>query len=84
MPAESPRNQPKGVLRELSLAMELPFVLVAAVLVGGGAGYLLDSWLHTGPWLMLFLGVLGFAGGMRELLRRLNREEERENKNGGG
>jgi hypothetical protein len=33
---------------------------------------------------MLVLGVLGFAGGMRELLRRLNREEERENKNGGG
>jgi F0F1-type ATP synthase assembly protein I len=84
MPAESPRNQPTGVLRQLSLAMELPFVLVAAVLVGGGAGYFLDRWLRTGPWLMLLLGVLGFAGGMRELLRRLNREEERENKNGGG
>ncbi|HVO58475.1 MAG TPA: AtpZ/AtpI family protein [Dongiaceae bacterium] len=54
-----------------ALAMELPFTLVGAVVFGGLLGYFLDRWLHTAPWLMLVLGGLGFAGGVREVLRRL-------------
>lgn len=56
------------------MAMELPFVLVSAVLVGGLMGYLLDRWLHTRPWLMLVFGGLGFFAGVREILRRLANE----------
>ena len=54
-----------------ALAMELPFTLVGAVLFAGGLGYLLDRWLHTGPWLMMVLGGLGFVAGIREVIRRL-------------
>lgn len=54
-----------------SLAMELPFTLVGAVFFGGVAGYFLDRWLHTRPWLTLILGTLGFIAGLREVLRRL-------------
>lgn len=51
--------------------MELPFVLVAAVVVGGFLGYLLDHWLHTKPVFLLILGGVGFFAGVRDVLRRL-------------
>jgi ATP synthase protein I len=50
--------------------MEVPFTFVAAVAVGGLIGYVLDKWLHTGPWLMVLFGGLGFAGGILEIARR--------------
>jgi len=52
--------------------MDLPFVLIGSVVVGGGVGYVLDLRLHTYPILSLVLGLLGFAGGMYELIRRLS------------
>jgi ATP synthase protein I len=57
--------------RQSASATELPFVLVIAMLVGGGIGYFLDRWLHTRPWLMLFFGVIGFGTGIRDVLRRM-------------
>jgi F0F1-type ATP synthase assembly protein I len=61
----------KTVSTSLALAMELPFVLVGTILVGGLAGFFLDRWLHTKPILTLVLGSLGFFAGVREVLRRL-------------
>ena len=46
-------------------------MLVAAILVGGGLGYLVDRWLHTRPVFLIILGGLGFYAGVRDLLRRL-------------
>jgi len=54
-----------------ALALELPFTIVGAVLVGGVLGYFLDHWLHTRWIFTLILGGLGFAGGVREVIRRL-------------
>jgi ATP synthase protein I len=59
-----------GSSRQFALAMELPFILVATIVVGGMVGYFLDHWLHTKPYLMLVFGFLGFFGGLREILRR--------------
>jgi F0F1-type ATP synthase assembly protein I len=56
---------------QTAIAMELPFTIVGATIVGGAAGYFLDHWLHTAPYLMLVIGGLGFAGGLREVLHRL-------------
>jgi ATP synthase protein I len=56
---------------QFATAMELPFVLVGAVLLGGVLGYFLDRWLHTKPWLMLVFGALGFFGGVRDIIRRM-------------
>jgi F0F1-type ATP synthase assembly protein I len=54
--------------------LELPFVLVSTIVVGGLFGYFLDEWLHTKPVLMIVLGGVGFFAGVREVLRRLARE----------
>jgi ATP synthase protein I len=59
------------ITRQSALAMELPFTLVGAVVVGGLIGYLLDKWLHTPPWLMVVFGGFGFFAGVREVIRRL-------------
>jgi F0F1-type ATP synthase assembly protein I len=56
---------------QAALAMELPFTIVGAVLLGGALGYFLDHWLHTKLIFTLVLGALGFAGGLKEVLRRL-------------
>ncbi len=53
-----------------AMAMELPFVLVGAVLLGGVLGFFLDRWFHTKPYLMLVFGALGFFGGARDVIRR--------------
>ncbi len=55
-----------------ALAMELPFTIVGAVLLGGLLGYFLDHWLHTKVIFTMILGALGFAAGLKEVLRRLS------------
>jgi ATP synthase protein I len=64
-------NKTKQMGNDSAIAMELPFTLVGAVLFGGLLGYLLDKWLHTGPWLLIVFGGLGFVAGVREVIRRL-------------
>jgi F0F1-type ATP synthase assembly protein I len=62
------KNSSQGALL---LAMELPFTIVGAVLLGSLLGFFLDHWLHTKVIFTLLLGGVGFAGGLREVLRRL-------------
>lgn len=60
--------------RQFGLALELPFVLVSAIVVGGAFGYFLDGWLGTGPLFLIVFGGLGFYAGVRDVLRRLGKE----------
>lgn len=80
---DSDKAPPQGSLRGLGLAMSLPFTLIVSVILGGGAGYLIDRWLHTLPIFSLILGVLGFGAGLWDILRQLSKEEKREQGNGG-
>jgi F0F1-type ATP synthase assembly protein I len=64
-------DKAKDFSNQFALAMELPFVLVAAVLVGALMGYFLDRWLHTRMVFTLLIGGIGFFAGIREILRRL-------------
>jgi F0F1-type ATP synthase assembly protein I len=70
-PTPASATKAKGFSSQFGLAMELPFVFVAAVGLGGAAGYFLDHWLHTKVLFLLVFGGLGFFAGLREILRRL-------------
>ena len=67
---EPAADEAKNFSNQFGMAMELPFVLVAAVVLGGGMGYFLDRWLHTKMIFTLVLGGIGFFAGIRDILRR--------------
>ena len=72
-PSPSPRKRPDRPSSQFATALELPIVLVLAIVIGGFLGYLLDRWLHSKPAFMLILGGLGFYAGVRDVLRRVAR-----------
>lgn len=49
--------------------------LVIATVIGLAAGYYLDRWLGTSPWLTLIGLVLGIAAGFVNLFRSVKRAE---------
>ena len=62
----------RGVARDMtgmSRALRLGSEFIAAIVVGAGAGFLLDQWLGTSPWLMLVLLMVGFAAGVLNVTR---------------
>jgi ATP synthase protein I len=68
----SPKKSSGGAMKQVALAMELPFLLVGPAVVGGAIGYFLDRWLHTKPWVMNVLGLCGVAVGLRDTLKAAN------------
>jgi len=72
--SEKRATEEAGVLRQVAAAMELPFVLLGSVVAGGLLGYAIDYWLRSKPLGLLIGGALGFAAGIRELLRRLSKD----------
>jgi ATP synthase protein I len=54
-----------GASRGYRLASEF----VAAIVVGGVLGYGIDFVAHTRPWAMIVLLLLGFAAGVRNIVR---------------
>ena len=75
-PAE---QQARSFSQQFAMAMELPFVIVGAVIVGGLLGYFLDRWLHTAPVFMLLIGGLGFFAGLRDVLSRAKKGSDGRN-----
>ena len=53
------------MLTLLSLGFSVPL----AIVIGGGAGWLLDRWLATGPWLFLVFLAFGIVAGLRNVVR---------------
>lgn len=52
-----------------AMAMRCAADLVAGAVVGGGAGYLLDSYFDTKPFLSLICLLFGVAGGFLNVWR---------------
>ncbi|MFY9730553.1 MAG: AtpZ/AtpI family protein [Candidatus Acidiferrales bacterium] len=71
-----PPKRSKQDVTQLAMVMELPMIMIGAVVIGGGLGYLLDQRLHTNPTFALILGLLGFGAGVWEIIRRLSRSEK--------
>ena len=66
-----PNDGSGGLVRQLADVLDLPFVLVGAVVIGAAGGYFVDRHFGTSPTFTLILGGLGFVAGIVELLRRL-------------
>ncbi len=56
---------PKGQSQGMRVVSEL----IGAPLGGAIIGWLLDRWLHTKPWLLLVMLLLGFAVAIRNVYR---------------
>jgi ATP synthase protein I len=62
---QSRQGDMSGMSRGLRLASEF----VAAIIVGAGLGWIIDSLLPTRPWATVILLLLGFAAGVLNVVR---------------
>jgi ATP synthase protein I len=58
-----------GEFTQGSLAWRMVIELVVGMLLGLGIGYGLDALLGTRPWLLVVFAMLGFAAGVRTMIR---------------
>lgn len=65
-----------------SVAWRMVTELVVGVMVGGAIGWGLDSLLGTLPLFLIVIGILGFAAGVRTMMR--SAEEIRKMQGGDG
>lgn len=71
-PSGLPDPKPKGddsVLRLVGATAGVGTEFIVTVLLPGALGYWLDGKFHTSPWLMIGLGVVGFAVGLYRMLK---------------
>ena len=61
----APPTDGSGLARGLRLSSEL----VAGVLVGAVIGWALDRWIGISPWGLIVFVLLGFAAGVRNVIR---------------
>jgi ATP synthase protein I len=66
---DQPPPSPAPPLGLASYAFRLATELVAGVLVGGGVGWAIDRVAHTSPFGLIVCILLGFLGGMLNVLR---------------
>jgi len=67
--AEKAGKAPAVDMSGWNRGMRLGSEFVAAILVGVGIGWLLDTWLKTTPWLILVMMMFGFAAGVMNVIR---------------
>ena len=66
-------EQPPSDWRQLGIAASLGLILVVAMGIGGGGGWLLDHWLNTTPVFLVIGLLLGVAAGFYEIFRLVMR-----------
>ncbi len=75
IPAESVMPQSHDpMFAGLGQAMRLGTELLAALVVGGGLGWVIDTYLlNTGPWALVVGLILGLTTGIRNAYRTAQR-----------
>ena len=58
-----------AMARAWSLGARVVSEFVAAILVGGGIGWAIDEWFHSGPWGLVVFLMLGMAAGFWNIYR---------------
>ena len=70
LPKDEGAKSSDAVSREgYNQALKISSEFIAAVIVGGIIGYLLDMILPTKPWGMVFFVLIGFCAGVMNVLR---------------
>lgn len=70
--ARSPEDGDRySLLRQAAILSAIPGFLVVPPVVGVLVGRWLDGRFHTAPWLLLVCLLLGFATGVRLMVRTL-------------
>lgn len=61
--ARARKGSNEGIGKAMGTGFRVATELVAATLVGGGIGYMLDKAIGTSPWFLLIFLLLGIAAG---------------------
>ena len=56
------------------MAFRIGTEIVVAVAVGGGIGFMIDTWLDTRPWFLIIFLLLGNAAGLWNVFRVTNNQ----------
>ena len=83
--SEKSEPQLKKVFNQVSRYGTVGLELGFSIAIGVAAGYYLDGWLDTAPWLTIFLMLCGVAAGFKriyQVLKSLEREQEEEEESG--
>ena len=75
-------GEPGPPWTDMANVAQVGLTLVVATVIGLGAGYYLDRWLGTQPWLTLVGLGFGIAAGFVNLFRAVKRIEKDENDRG--
>lgn len=65
----SASGRASGDMSGMARGMRIATEFIAAILVGTFVGYLIDLGLGTSPWGLLILFMVGFAAGIRNVIR---------------
>ena len=55
--------------KNISYVWRMVLELVIGMVLGFGIGYGLDQWIGTAPLMMILMSLLGFAGGIRTMMK---------------
>jgi len=72
------KKELKSIFRAMSLITTLGVSIVACVGLGIFLGWLLDNWLGTSPWLIMFFTVLGCIAAFKNMYDMLKRVQDKE------
>lgn len=68
------KGEDQVIGQSLSYAMRVSVELSAGVLIGAIAGYYLDKWLGTTPWLFILMFILGAIAGVLNVYRFVTKD----------
>ena len=67
----------RAPLRQFALYSHVGIMFPVAIALGFFAGYALDGWLGSRPWLSLVGLIMGFVAATRNLLRTISIDDDR-------